>query len=74
MLSADEARRNSTDAKLSSLDFLVRQAGDDGKMSVTINGEIEDDSKAYLEKLGYTVIEGVTVTMISWEDKDVSND
>ena len=67
MLSADEARRNSMDAKLSSLDFLVRQAGDGGKMSVTINGEIGDDSKAYLEKLGYTVEKWGAVTMISWE-------
>ena len=68
MLNADEARRNSMDAKLNSLDFLVRQAGDNGKMSVTIDGEIEDDSKAYLEKLGYTVEKQGTVTMISWED------
>ena len=67
MLSADEARRNSMDAKLSSLDFLVRQAGDSGKMSVTIDGEIEDDSKAYLEKLGYTVVKQGNATMSSWE-------
>ena len=67
MLNADEARRNSMDAKLSSLDFLVRQAGDGGKMSVTINGKIEDDSKAYLEKLGYTVVEQGNATTISWE-------
>lgn len=67
MLNADEARRNSMDAKLSSLDFLVRQAGDSGKMSVVINGEIEDDSKAYLEKLGYTVVEQGNATTISWE-------
>lgn len=70
MLNADEARRNSMDAKLSNLDFLVRRAGDTGKMSVTINGEIEADSKAYLEKLGYTVIKGGNATMISWEDKE----
>ena len=70
MLSADEARRNSMDAKLSSLDFLVRQAGDGGKMSVIINGEIEDDSKASLEKLGYTVVEQGNATTISWEDKE----
>ena len=69
MLSADEARRNSMDAKLNSLDFLVRQAGDSGKMSVTIDGEIEDDSKAYLEKLGYTVEKQGNATTISWEDK-----
>ena len=70
MLSADEARRNSMDAKLNSLDFLVRQAGDSGKMSVTIDGEIEDDSKACLEKLGYTVVEQGNATTISWEDKE----
>ena len=67
MLNAEQARRNSMDAKLSSLDFLMRQASDSGKMSVTINGEIEDDSKVYLEKLGYTVVEQGTVTTISWE-------
>ena len=70
MLNADEARRNSLDAKLSNLDFLVRQASDSGEMSVTINGEIEADSKAYLEKLGYTVIKQGNATTISWEDKE----
>ena len=69
MLNADEARRNSLDAKLSNLDFLVRQASDSGEMSVTINGEIEANNKACLEKLGYTVEKQGNATTISWEDK-----